>query len=105
MPYHNWTKQEINLLSSAVKKHGLKWEIIQNNYFPEFNTISVKNKYYAVTHEILKRRKDNAQNAQSATQDKQIVNKTQQQAKNESNTLSEDDILQQIRMILDQPQQ
>ncbi|CAL6083521.1 Myb-like_DNA-binding domain-containing protein [Hexamita inflata] len=105
MPYHNWTKQEINLLSSTVKKHGLNWAIIQKNYFPEFNVISVKNKYYAVAHEIMVRRQERAASGQSASQDEQVVQKSQEQVKNESNTLSEEDLLQQIRTILAKQQQ
>ncbi|CAL6011772.1 Conserved_hypothetical protein [Hexamita inflata] len=105
MTYHNWTKQEISLLSKAVKKHGLNWAIIQRTYFPEFNVISIKNKYYAVAHEIMVRRQEKAASGQSTSQDEQVVQKSQEQIKNESSIFSEDDLLKQIRIILTQNQQ
>ncbi|CAL5982523.1 Myb-like_DNA-binding domain-containing protein [Hexamita inflata] len=95
MTYHNWTKQEINRLSKAVKKHGLNWAIIQKTYFPEFNVISVKNKYYAMAHEIMARRQEKESGLLSGS-DQEI----QQQMK--QNVLSEEDVLDKIKQILTQ---
>ena len=54
MVYHKWTLEEEKTLRAAIQKYGLDWDAIKLNAFPDFATISLKNKFYTMQYKLNK---------------------------------------------------
>ncbi|CAL6007927.1 Myb-like_DNA-binding domain-containing protein [Hexamita inflata] len=92
MSYHKWTKEEEKMLSNAVSKYGLNWSAINKNSIPNIDPICLKNKYYAVVHNIKMR--------QQRKQQMQLLQL--ESNKSDTNIQEYDDIISRIKMIMGQ---
>ncbi|KAF8995775.1 Homeodomain-like protein, partial [Cyathus striatus] len=47
-----WTKEEEELLLTAVKEHGRKWSYISRTYFPRRTALATKNRCVQLPHTV-----------------------------------------------------